>query len=321
VEYKDYYKALGVSNRATPDEIQKAYRKLARKHHPDVNKSDGAEAKFKEIGEAYEVLKDPEKRARYDRFGSAWKQAQTSGGPPPGFEEIFGFGFGGPGGRFEFRGAPSGFSSFFDMLFGGAGAAGGPEVAWSTGAWPAGPPASGVDREARITLTLEDAARGGSREIQLTDPDTGRTRKLRVKIPPGVRPGQRIRLADQGGAAPPGGKRGSLYLKIDLLPHPRFRLEGSDLLTTLPLTPWEAALGGEVKIETLAGERTVRIPPGSSSGRRIRLRGLGFPTPGDKRGDLYAELKIVVPQSLSDEERRLFSELAEASGFEARNGG
>ena len=320
MQYKDYYKTLGVSKKASSEEIQKAYRKLARKHHPDVNKADSAEAKFKEINEAYEVLKDADKRARYDRFGSAWKQAQTSGGPPPGFEEIFGFGYGAPGGtRVEFGGAPSGFSSFFDMLFGGAGA--GQQTAWSTGGWPGSRPSRGQDREAQITLSLEEAARGGSREIQLTNPDTGRTRKLRVKIPPGVKPGQRIRLAGQGGTAPPGGKSGSLYLKIDLLPHPRYRLEGSDLLTTLPLSPWEAALGGKVKVDTLAGERTVRIPPGSSSGRRIRLRGLGFPGSGDDTGDLYAELKIVVPDTLTDDERRLFSELAEASEFEARRGG
>ena len=324
MEYKDYYKALGVGKKASQDEIQKAYRKLARKLHPDVNKSDGAEAQFKEINEAYEVLKDPDKRSRYDRFGSAWRRAQTTGGPPSGFEDIFGFGFGGPGSaRVEFSGADSGFSSFFDMLFGGAaGEAGGPQATWSTGGWPGGQPSRGPtrgqDHEAQIRLTLEEAARGGDREIQMTDPQTGRTRTLRVKIPPGVRPGQRIRLANQGGAAPPGGKRGSLYLKIELLPHPRYRLEGSDLMTVLPLSPWEAALGGKVKVDTLEGERTVRIPPGSSSGRKIRLRGLGFPGPGGAKGDLYAELKIVVPEELSERERELFHELAEASPFRAR---
>ncbi len=323
MDYKDYYKALGVAKKASQDEIQKAYRKLARKLHPDVNKSDGAEARFKEINEAYEVLKDTKKRSHYDRFGSAWQQAQTSGGPPPGFEDIFGFGMGGPGGaRVEFSGAPSGFSSFFDMLFGAAGGGGQQQATWSTSGWPeaqtARAPSRGQDREAQIRLTLEEAARGGSREIQMTDPETGQTRKLRVKIPAGVRPGQRIRLADQGGPAPPGGKRGSLYLKIELLPHPRYRLEGSDLMTTLPLSPWEAALGGKVTVDTLEGERTVRIPPGSSSGRKIRLRGLGFPASGGAQGDLYAELKIVVPEALTDREKQLFSELAEESPFEAR---
>ena len=326
MEYKDYYEALGVTKKASQDEIQKAYRKLARKLHPDVNKSDGAEDKFKAINEAYEVLKDAEKRSHYDRFGSAWQQAQTSGGPPPGFEDIFGFG--GPGGaRVEFSGSPSGFSSFFDMLFGDAGGGAGgrrQQASWSTGAWPGAQaprgPSRGQDREAQIRLTLEEAARGGSREIQMTDPETGRTRKLRVKIPAGVRPRQRIRLADQGGPAPPGGKRGSLYLKIEVLPHPRYRLEGSDLMTTLPLSPWEAALGGKVSVDTLEGARTVRIPQGSSSGRKIRLRGLGFPAAGGEKGDLYAELKIVVPEALTDRERQLFSELAEASPFEARRG-
>jgi curved DNA-binding protein len=323
MEYKDYYKALGVSKKASRDAIQKAYRKLARKLHPDVNTSDGAEARFKEINEAYEVLKDPEKRARYDRFGSAWKQAQHTGGPPPGFEDIFGFDFGRPGAaRVEFDGSASGFSSFFDMLFGAAGGGGRQQASWSTGGWPgaqaARGPSRGQDREALIRLTLEEAARGGSREIQMTEPETGQSRKLRVKIPPGVRPGQRIRLADQGGPAPPGGTRGSLYLKVELLPHPRYRLEGSDLLTTLPLSPWEAALGGKVTLDTLQGERTVRIPPGSSSGRKIRLRGLGFPGAGEAKGDLYAEIKIVVPDTLTEREKRLFSELAEASPFEAR---
>jgi len=324
MNYKDYYKTLGVAKKASQDEIQKAYRKLARKLHPDVNKSDGAETRFKEINEAYEALKDPEKRSQYDRFGSAWQQAQTTGGPPPGFEDIFGFG--GPGGtRVEFSGAPSGFSSFFDMLFGGAGGgAGGPrqQASWPAGGWPGGQaprgPSRGQDREAQIRLTLEEAARGGSRELQISDPETGQTRKLRVKIPAGVRPGQRIRLANQGGPAPPGGKRGSLYLKIELLPHPRYRLEGSDLMATLPLSPWEAALGGKVSVDTLEGERTVRIPPGSSSGRKIRLRGLGFPGPGGANGDLYAELKILVPEALTDREKELFSELAEESPFEAR---
>ncbi len=319
MEYKDYYAILGVPKGASQEEIQKAYRKLARKHHPDVNKGAGAEARFKEINEAHEVLKDPDKRARYDRFGSAWKQAQVRGGAPPGFEDIFQFGFGqGDGARVQFGGADSGFSSFFEMLFGGGGGGG----AWraARGSAAGGAQRVGRDREARIALTLEEAARGGSREIQLTDADTGRSRKLRVRIPPGVRPGQRIRLADQGEAAPLGGRRGSLYLKLDLLPHPRYRLEGSDLHTVLPLSPWEAALGGKVKLETLDGERTVRIPPGTSSGRKIRLRGLGFPG-SNGRGDLYAELQILVPGTLTDEERRLFSELAEASEFEARGTG
>ena len=324
MDYKDYYQALGVAKKASQDEIQKAYRKLARKLHPDVNKTAGAEDRFKEINEAYEVLKDAKKRSEYDRFGSAWQQAQTTGGAPPGFEDIFGSG--GPGGaRVEFSGAPSGFSSFFDMLFGAAGAGGGGaqrQASWSAGGWPGGqpqrPPARGQDREAQIRLTLEEAARGGSREIQMSDQETGQTRKLRVKIPAGVRPGQRIRLANQGGPAPPGGKRGSLYLKIELLPHPRYRLDGLNLMTTLPLSPWEAALGGKVSVDTLEGERTVRIPPGSSSGRKIRLRGLGFTGSGGAKGDLYAELKILVPDALSDREKELFSALADESPFEAR---
>jgi curved DNA-binding protein len=278
-----------------------------------VNKEPGAEDTFKDLGEAYEVLKDPEKRAKYDRYGSAWKAAQQSGGaPPPGYEDIW----------FDISGAPddtfsgfSGFSSFFDQLFGrgargsrGSGARGGPQ-GWTM---------AGADQEARLTLSLEEAARGGKREISLTDPETGQTKTYAVNIPRGIRPGQRIRLAQLGGQGMGGGPAGDLYLRVELLPHPVFRLEGRDLYTTFAVTPWEAALGANAALSTLEGEVRIKIPAGSSSGRRIRLRGKGFPDPKEGAGDLYAEIQIVVPRSLTDDERRLFEELARCSTFQPR---
>ncbi len=322
MDYRDYYGMLGVSKNASQDDIQRAYRKLARKYHPDINKTAEAEEKFKEINEAYEVLKDAEKRTKYDRFGSAWKQAQRTGAPPTGFEDIFSqFGFGGSGGvggpgfgqgtRIEFGGdSGSPFSSFFETLFGGTGSVGD----WRTLETPAS--AVGRDHEAKIVLSLEEAGRGGKREIQLTDPNTGKRRTLRVTIPKGVRPGQKIRLAGQGGSQ--GRRRGDLYLTVDLLPHPNFKLDGANLETILPVTPWEAALGGQATLETLDGKVTLKIPAGSSSGRKIRLRGKGFPAANGRLGDLLAEIRVMVPENLTDRQRELFEQLKEASDFDPR---
>jgi len=323
VDYKDYYSILGVRKDADSSDIQKAYRKLARKYHPDVNSSPEAEEKFKEINEAHEVLKDSEKRAKYDRFGSAWKQAQNTGSTPPGFEDIFSTftSRGGEGARGFSGFGGQGFSSFFDMLFGsgfGGTGASDPRVSWS-GSSPGGPQGQGADHEASISLGLEEAAGGGEREISLTDPTTGRRRTLRVKIPRGIRPGQRIRLARQGGLGVDGHTRGDLYLSIEILPDPRFRLDGNDLHTTLPITPWKAALGGQARIRTLEGDLTVKIPPGSSSGRKIRLRGKGYPKTSGDPGDLLAEILIQVPERLSDEERELFEELSRVSKFETQH--
>jgi curved DNA-binding protein len=318
MEFKDYYAILGVDKTASQDAIQRAYRKLARKYHPDVNKEPGAEDKFKEVGEAYEVLKDPEKRAKYDRYGSAWKAAQQSGGaPPPGYEDVW----------FDLRGTPdeafagfSGFSSFFEQLFGRGAQRGG---AWGApGAGQRGGARSwtmaGADQEARLSLSLEEAARGGKREIVLTDPETGQTKTYTVTMPKGILPGQRIRLARLGGKGTGGGPAGDLYLHVELLPHPTFRLEGRDLYTTLIVAPWEAALGTNATLATLDGEVRVKIPAGSSSGRRIRLRKRGFPNPKGEAGDLYAEIQIAVPTSLTADERRLFEELARCSTFQPR---
>lgn len=313
MDYKDYYATLGVAKDGSQEDIQKAYRKLARKFHPDVNKDAKAEAKFKEIGEAYEVLKDPDKRKKYDQYGSAWNRAQQTGGAPPGFEgfDFGGFDFGGMGGG----GAGSErFSSFFDMLFGsGAGRrAGGPGAGFGQGRGP--------DSEAALAITLEEAIRGGSREITLSDPSTGQRRTLSVKIPEGIRPGQKIRLAGQGSSAY-GAQAGDLLLKIDVLPDPRFRIEGSDLHSEVPITPSEAALGTEAEVATPTGPVRIRIPPGTSSGRKIRLSGRGLGKAGGgkgEKGDLFAEVRIAVPKELSERERELYAELAEVSKFRPR---
>lgn len=323
MDYKDYYATLGVDKKASKDEIQKAYRKLARKYHPDVNRDEGAEDKFKGITEAYEVLKDDEKRRTYDQFGSSWNQR---GGPPPGWQEI-NFDFGGGGG------GASGFSSFFDALFGGAGRGGrGGGSPFGGGGNPFGGQGfsgqgfsgqgfpgggRGLDQEFTLALTLEEAARGGQRELSLHDPSSGERKSFTVSLPAGVTDGQKVRLRGKG-ASGPGGQTGDLYLKIQLRPHKRFRLEGRDIHAELPVTPWHAALGGEASVKTLNGNLKINIPAGSSSGRKIRLRGKGFPNPKGHDGDLFAEIKVMVPETLSDEERELFEKLQETSSFRPR---
>lgn len=319
MEYKDYYSTLGVSKQATADEIQKAYRKLARKYHPDVNRGSGAEDKFKEITESYEVLKDPEKRQTYDRFGKDWKSYSGGrGAPPPGFDNV-GFDFGGRGGGDH--------SSFFDALFGGGrggpfggGGAGNPFAGGGRGG--AGFSSRGQDQEARISLSLEEAARGGAREISVSDPMTGVGKTYTINLPVGVKTGQKIRLAGRGGAGV-AGAAGDLFLKVDVRSDGRFRLEGHDLYTDLLVSPWEAALGAEAAVRTLDGEVKVRVPSGSSSGRKIRLKGRGFPRRGageSTAGDLYAEIKVAVPERLSAKERELFEQLAEVSSYKPRRG-
>ncbi|MDX1632751.1 MAG: J domain-containing protein [Thermoanaerobaculia bacterium] len=323
MDFKDYYQTLGVSRDADAKEIQKAYRKLARKFHPDLNQEEGAEDRFKEISEAYEVLKDSEKRKKYDQFGSAWKQAESTGSPPPGWE---GMDFGGGGVHFEGVG-DTGFSSFFEMLFGGGGFGGERGGFHFEGFGPGGRGGQGrargwkqrgADREATLHLSLEDAAAGGQRTLTLTDPETGEQQKLKVRIPGGVLPGRRIRLRGKGGQGVGGGPPGDLYLRIEIAPDERFSLEGHDLHTRLPIAPWEAALGGEARVQTLNGAVRVKIPAGSSSGQKIRLRGKGYPKMRGGHGDLYAEIQIVVPKDLSDHERELFERLAEGSGFDPR---
>jgi len=298
---RDYYELLGVARDAEPEEIRRAYRKLARRYHPDVNKDDGAEERFKEVSEAYDVLSDPDKRARYDRLGANWRQA-----PPPGADDFGGFGgFGGAGGgygdvRVEF--GDGDFEDLFGTFFGGRAGR------------RSGFAARGADHEAVLELSLEEAARGGQRTVQLGD-----GRSYEVNVPAGVRDGQRIRLAGEGGQGAGGGPSGDLFLRVRLRPHPRFRLDGRDLHVTVPVAPWEAALGAVVEVPTLDGSAKVKVPAGSSSGRRLRLRGQGFPGPRGGHGDLYATVQVMVPRHLTDRERELFEQLAAASNFDPRS--
>jgi len=319
---RDYYEALGVPRTADADELQEAYRRLARRYHPDVNKDPEAEERFKEVNEAYQVLSDPGTRARYDRFGPNFRQVPEGAEREAAGAGAGGFGPGGSrsggrrgrrvytgeGGEQIFVDEGSGEGGFggidLDDLFGGLfGGRGGPMA--------------GADQEAELELTVEEAYRGGRRWVSLAGPD-GR-RSYEVTIPPGVIEGQRIRLAGQGGRGTGGAGPGDLYLIVRIAPHPRYRLDGRDLHVDLPVTPWEAALGATVPVDTPGGEVKVKVPAGSSSGRRLRLRGQGMPNPRGQPGDLYAEVRIMVPRRLSDRERELFEELAKVSDFDPRS--
>jgi curved DNA-binding protein len=307
VAFQDYYEALGVSRDATADEIRQAYRKLARTYHPDVNKERDAEDRFKQISEAYDVLRDPDKRERYDRFGSNWRAGQDVSGAS-GFEDAFRAGDGFGDARVDF--GDSDFSDFFENVFGRRRGAGGARAGFD------GFSMRGNDREAVLDLALEEAARGGKRWLSLGD-----GRSLEVDIPRGVRDGQRIRLAGEGGAGAGGGPPGDLFLRVRLKPHPRFRVEGRDLYVDLAVSPWEAALGAQVPVPTLEGNAQVKVPSGSSSGRRLRLRGQGLPgSGGAQAGDLYVVLTIRVPKKLTKKERELFERLASVSKFDPRKG-
>jgi curved DNA-binding protein len=304
VGFQDYYETLGVSRDASADDIRAAYRTLARQHHPDVNKEPGAEDRFKEISEAYEVLRDPEKRAQYDRFGSNWSAGQDVSGAG-GFE-----GFRPAGGGFEDVrvkfGDGSGFSDFFEGMFGTRSRGAGRRRSAFDGVEAFS--MRGSDQEAVLELSLQEAARGGKRRITL-----GNGRDFEVDIPPGVRDGQRIRLSGEGGAGTADGPAGDLFLRVRVRPDKRFRIDGRDVYVDLPVTPSEAALGAEVTVQTLDGTARVKVPPGSSSGRKLRLRGQGL-----GGGDLYAVVQIHVPKKLSDRERELFDELAQTSNFDPR---
>ena len=308
---RDYYEVLGLSRSASDDEIQQAYRKLARRHHPDVNKNPDAEEAFKEINEAYQVLKDPGTRRRYDRFGPNFRQI------PEGFDETVGAGRAAGGRGHPGPGARTGGSPFaaeweyhdsgidLEELLGGMFGARGP-----------GGSIPGADQEAELTLSVEDAYRGGRRSITLAGPDGQRS--YEVNVPPGVTDSRRIRLAGQGGRGRGDARAGDLYLVVRIAPHPRYRLNGRDIDVDLPVAPWEAAVGATVPVDTPGGEGKVRVPPGSSTGRRLRLRGQGLPNPGGPPGDLYAEVKVMVPRTLSEREGELFEELATVSTFDPR---
>jgi curved DNA-binding protein len=316
----DHYQVLGVDRSAGHEEIQRAYRKLARRLHPDVSRDPGAEERFKRVNEAYDVLSDPAKRARYDRFGEDWRQVPedydgaTPGAGARGGRRVYvnTGASGSAGGRFG--GAGVGGMGVEDLLDGLFGAGFGPVFGGSGRV-----SAPGVDSEAEIELPVEYAYAGGRRRILLQT--TAGPRSYELTIPAGVTDGQRIRLAGHGAAGLGGGPRGDLYLVVRLAPHPRYRVAGRDLTVELPVAPWEAALGARVPVETPGGPVQVQVPAGSSSGRRLRLRGRGMPNPNGVAGDLYAEVKIVVPERLGPDERELFERLAKTSTFDARGGG
>jgi curved DNA-binding protein len=311
VEFKDYYQTLGVSRDATAEDIKKAFRKLARKYHPDVSKEPDAQARMQAVNEAYAVLSDPEKRAAYDRLGQGYQPGQDFR-PPPDWDA--GFEFSGHG--FSPTEAAD-FSEFFAELFGRMGGARRP------GFRPGGLHARGEDHHAKILLDLEDACHGATRQISLRVPRLdarGRvaleTRTLNVQIPKGVREGQMIRLAGQGAPGQGEGPPGDLLLEVHFKPHPRFRVEDRDLHLTLPLAPWEAALGAVVPVELPDGVLKVRIPPGAQSGRPLRVRGKGLPT--DPPGDLLLDLQVVLPPATTPRARELYETLARELPFDPR---
>lgn len=317
MEFKDYYAALGVDRTATPDEIKRAYRQLARKYHPDVSQEADAEARFKDVGEAYEVLKDPEKRAAYDEAGRRWSQRGAGAEPPPGWDA-----------GFEFRGADFGeamagdeadYSDFFEALFGrhmrGARAS-----ARGPGRASQGPQTvRGEDHHAKIEIDLEDAYHGARRTLTLRMPVADargevrlQQRQVEVTIPAGIRAGQHLRLAGQGGAGFNGGAAGDLYLEVELKPHPYYRVDGRDLTLELPVAPWEAALGAAVVVPTPAGSVEMQIPASSKAGRRMRLKGKGLP--GATPGDFYVVLQVVLPPADSDDAKSAYQALRQAAG-------
>src|SRR5689334_13919612 len=313
---EDFYEILGVPRDASQEEIQRAYRKLARSYHPDVNHDPAAEDRFKDISEAYNVLSDPQTRRRYDAFGPDFRQVPEDVDPETWRRARAGAGAGAGGAR----GRPGGGRTVYTTgdtgdlgididdllggLFGGRGRGRGP--------------IPGADQEAEISLTVEEAYHGVRRTITIEGIDGPRT--LDVTIPPGVISGQRIRLAGQGGRGSEGATSGDLYLVVRITPHPRYRVEGRNLQVTLPLTPWEAALGTSVVVGTPDGEAKVKVPPGTSSGSRLRLNGRGLPNPRGKPGDLLAEVRVMVPPKLSRKERDLFEQLAAVSDFDPRKG-
>ena len=306
MEFKDYYQTLGVAREATADDIKKAFRRLARKYHPDVSKEANAEARMKEVNEAYAVLSDPEKRAAYDQLGRDYQAGQEFR-PPPNWDAGFEF-----SGR-EFGGGAD-FSDFFAELFGrGRGAGPGPRF-----------DARGEDRHARILIQLEDAYQGASRVVTLRVPTideqghvTMKEHSLNVRIPKGVREGQVLRLAGQGSPGLGEGKAGDLFLEIHYEPHARFRVEGTDVYATLRVAPWEAALGASVKASLPVGAVEVRVPENSQNGRKLRLRGRGIPSAPP--GDLYLVLEIVLPPATSAKARELYQAMAHDLAFDPRS--
>jgi curved DNA-binding protein len=298
MKYKDYYKILGVARGASDDEIKKAYRKLARKYHPDVSKEANAKERFQEVAEAYETLRDKEKRGAYDSLGS-FRPGQDFRPPPDWFDRF------GAGRAEDLRDVD--LSDLFESMgiFGRA--------AGRRGGFGRNIPIPGEDYEITVRIGLEEAFRGTERAFQLNG------HELRARIPRGATDGQRLRLRGKGGPGANGGQAGDLYLQIALEPHPLYRPSGHDLEIEVPLAPWEAALGAQVDVPTLEGRVSMKVPPGSKGGQKLRLAGKGLPRPGSGAGDLYAVLNIVVPATLTEREKKLFEELREASRFDPRS--
>jgi curved DNA-binding protein len=305
MEYKDYYKILGLERSASEADIKKAYRKLARKYHPDVSKEKNAEKRFKEVNEANAVLSDPTKRKAYDELGSHW-QAGEQFRAPPGWREFTG----GPGqgGFRDGAGTPGrdAFSDFFEALFGGGFSAGQARQARGRGFSARGPDQQGV-----LKVSLEEAFSGARRSVRLAD-----GRQLDVRIPAGVREGSRIRLSGQGGEGTGGAGAGDLYLEIQIEPHRLFRVEERDVLLDVPIAPWEAALGAKVTVPTLGGHVEISVPPGSQSGRKLRLRGRGLPA--DPPGDQYCILQITTPPAHTEAERETYQRMQREFEFNPR---
>jgi curved DNA-binding protein len=310
LEYKDYYKIMGVERTASQDEIKRAYRKLARKYHPDVSKEKNAESQFKAVGEAYEVLKDPEKRAAYDQLGANWQQGQEFR-PPPDWGQGFEF----HGGGFSQADAAQ-FSDFFESLFGGAGFGRAHARAHQADM-------RGEDTHARVFIDLEDAYQGATRAITLHHTELGpdgrprvSDRKLNVRIPKGIYQGQHIRLTGQGGVGIGQGKAGDLYLEVAFNPHSIYKIEGRDVYLDLAVAPWEAALGATVNTPTPGGKVELKIPAGSKSGRKMRLKGRGIP--GSPAGDLYVVLQVALPPADTAEARAFYKEMEQKLAFNPR---
>ena len=297
MKYKDYYKILGVARGASEDEIKKAYRRLARKYHPDVSKEANAKERFQEVSEAYETLRDKEKRAAYDSLGSGFRPGQDFRPPPDWFDRF------GSGQSEDLRDID--LSDLFEQMgiFGRARGRRG---------FGRNAPMPGEDYETPVRITLEEAARGAERDLAVN------SQTLRARIPKGAVDGQRLRLRGKGGPGLNGGPPGDLYLQIVLEPHPLYRTRGHDLEIEVPITPWEAALGAQVDVPTLEGHVTMKVPSGSKGGQKLRLAGKGLPKPGGGAGDLYAALDIAVPGTLTEREKKLYEELREASKFEPR---
>lgn len=320
MEYKDYYKIMMINKNATQAEIKKAYRKLARKYHPDVSKESDAEQKFKQVGEAYEVLKDPEKRTAYDQLGANWQAGQDFN-PPPGWDT--GYEFNGAGGAGFSDGDSAAFSDFFESLFGQQGAGFSPGQAGRHQRTGGGYSLKGEDHHAKILIELEDAFNGVVEEIILQSPkvdDKGHVstekRTLKVKIPQGVKQGQQIRLTGQGEPSRNGGEHGDLYIKLEFKTHPYYSAKGHDLYLKLPITPWEAALGAKVRIPTPGGVTELKIPAGSASGNKLRLKGRGIPAKSS--GDLYAVLQIRLPPADSKKDKEFYQNMQQQMAFNPR---